>query len=140
MRGKTNGRFVIQKHRAKNLHYDLRLEMNGVLKSWAIPKEPPKKSGIRRLAIPVQDHDVSYIDFEGTIPEGQYGAGTVEIWDRGKYVLKNITREKIEFELQGSKMKGTYVLIKFNDNWLLLKKKILKEQGKQPIKMRVEIK
>lgn len=117
-------RFVIQKHQATHLHYDFRLEMDGVLKSWAVPKEPPAKSGVKRLAVQVEDHALDYINFEGTIPEGMYGAGTVEIWDKGIYTLRTRTENKIEFTLQGSKLTGDYVLIRFrNKNWLLIKKK-----------------
>lgn len=98
--------------------------MDGVLKSWAVPKEPPAKSGVKRLAVQVEDHALDYINFEGTIPEGMYGAGTVEIWDKGIYTLRTRTETKIEFALQGSKLKGDYVLIRFrNRNWLLIKKK-----------------
>ncbi len=117
-------RFVIQKHQATRLHYDFRLEMDGVLKSWAVPKEPPTKSGVKRLAVQVEDHDLDYIDFEGTIPEGMYGAGTVEIWDKGTYTLRTRKEKKIEFTLHGSKLKGDYVLIRFRDkNWLFFRKK-----------------
>lgn len=110
---KSKGKiFVIHKHDASHLHYDLRLEMNGVLKSWAVPKEPPKKEGIKRLAIMVEDHPLEYAKFKGTIPEGHYGAGTVEIWDNGTYELKEKDDKKIEFKLNGKKMKGNYVLVK----------------------------
>ncbi len=120
----TSARFVIQKHRATRLHYDFRLEMDNVLKSWAVPKEPPTQPGIRRLAVQVEDHELSYIDFEGTIPEGEYGAGTVEIWDKGTYTLKNRADKIIEFTLDGSRLKGNYALINFKENnWLLIKKK-----------------
>jgi DNA ligase D-like protein (predicted 3'-phosphoesterase) len=117
--------YVIQKHDATHLHYDLRLEMNGVLKSWAVPKTPPTESGIKRLAVQVEDHPLSYADFEGTIPEGQYGAGTVEIWDRGKYVLKEKTDDKMILEIKGNKLQGLYCLIRFKgkENWLFFKKK-----------------
>jgi len=118
-------RFVVQRHHATHLHYDFRLEMDGVLKSWAVPKEPPTKPGIRRLAVMVEDHPLSYIDFEGIIPEGMYGAGKVEIWDKGTYTLKSRSTNKIEFTLHGDKLKGDYALIMFkgDKNWLLIKKK-----------------
>ncbi|MEM1539549.1 MAG: DNA polymerase ligase N-terminal domain-containing protein [Candidatus Bathyarchaeia archaeon] len=120
-----SGRFVVQKHHATRLHYDFRLEMDNVLKSWAVPKEPPSQPGIKRLAVEVEDHPLSYIDFEGTIPEGMYGAGKVEIWDKGTYILKGRSRDKIEFTLNGEKLRGDYALIKFkgDKNWLLIKKK-----------------
>jgi bifunctional non-homologous end joining protein LigD len=120
----VSGRFVIQKHKATHLHYDFRLEMDGVLKSWAVPKEPPTTSGVRRLAVQVEDHALDYINFEGTIPEGEYGAGTVEIWDKGTYTLKNRTDKMIEFTLHGSRLSGDYTLIHFKENnWLLIRKK-----------------
>ena len=99
--------------------------MDGVLKSWAVPKDPPADSGVKRLAVQVEDHKVSYISFEGTIPEGMYGAGKVEIWDKGTYTLKNRSKDKIEFTLQGEKLVGEYVLIRFKGvkNWLFFKKK-----------------
>ena len=120
-------RFVIQRHHATRLHYDFRLEMNGVLKSWAVPKEPPTQPGIKRLAVMVEDHPLSYIDFEGTISEGMYGAGKVEIWDKGTYTLKSRSDDKIEFTLHGEKLKGDYALIMFkgDKNWLLIKKENL---------------
>ncbi|GIU68626.1 MAG: 3'-phosphoesterase [Candidatus Pacearchaeota archaeon] len=104
--------FVVHKHHASHLHWDLRLEMNGVLKSWAVPKEPPLKKGIKRLAIQVEDHPLEYANFKGTIPEGHYGAGKVEIWDKGNYELKNKDEKKIEFILNGKKLKGNFVLVK----------------------------
>ncbi len=120
----SSSRFVIQKHQATHLHYDFRLELDNVLKSWAVPKEPPTQPGIRRLAVQVEDHELSYIDFEGTIPEGEYGAGNVEIWDKGTYTLKNRTDKIIEFTLNGSRLKGNFALVNFKDkNWLLIKKK-----------------
>ncbi len=124
----ASGKFVIQKHRATHLHYDFRLEMDNVLKSWAVPKGPPTETGIRRLAVQVEDHMLSWIDFEGTIPEGEYGAGTVEIWDKGTYTLKNRTDKMIEFTLYGSRLSGDYSLIHFKDkNWLLIRKKALNQ-------------
>jgi DNA ligase D-like protein (predicted 3'-phosphoesterase) len=118
-------RFVVHKHDASHLHYDFRLEMDGVLKSWAVPKGPPEQPGERRLAVQVEDHPLDYIDFHGTIPEGQYGAGTVEIWDKGKYTLEQSNAKEIEFTLQGKKLTGGYVLLNFkgNKDWLMLKRK-----------------
>jgi len=119
-----SGRFVVQKHQATHLHYDFRLEMDNVLKSWAVPKEPPTLSGVRRLAVQVEDHTLDYIDFEGTIPEGQYGAGTVEIWDKGTYTLKNRNDKIIEVTLNGTRLKGNFALIHFKENnWLLIRRK-----------------
>ena len=117
--------YVIQKHAATHLHYDLRLEMDGVLKSWAIPKEPPTTPNVRRLAVQVEDHPIEYGNFEGTIPEGEYGAGSVEIWDRGIYKLIDRKEDKLIIEINGKKLKGTYVLVRFKDrkNWLFFKKK-----------------
>ncbi len=86
--------------------------MSGVLKSWAVPKEPPKSKGVKRLAIQVEDHPLGYATFHGRIPEPHYGAGTVEIWDNGIYELKEKDDKKIEFKLNGKKMKGNYVLVK----------------------------
>lgn len=117
-------RFVIQKHLATHLHYDFRLEMEGVLKSWAVPKGPPTTPGIRRLAVEVEDHPVSYMDFEGFIPEGQYGAGKVEIWDKGRYKLRQKEHNRLTFTLCGDRLQGEYSLIRMGTrNWLLLKKK-----------------
>lgn len=115
--------FVVQHHFSKREHYDFRLEIGGVLKSWAVPKEPPTEAGIRRLAVSVEDHPYEYKDFEGTIPEGQYGAGTVEIWDKGKYELIEKTDKKLVVNLLGKKLKGSYTLLLFKlpKNWLLFK-------------------
>ncbi|MEM3577362.1 MAG: DNA polymerase ligase N-terminal domain-containing protein [Candidatus Bathyarchaeia archaeon] len=117
--------YVIQKHAATHLHYDLRLEMDGVLKSWAIPKEPPAAVGVRRLAVQVEDHPLGYEKFEGVIPEGKYGAGTVKIWDRGTYRLLDRKPNKLLIEIYGEKLRGTYVLLRFKNekNWLFFKKK-----------------
>lgn len=104
--------FVIHFHKARTDHYDFRLEINGVLKSWAIPKEPSKTKGVKRLSIQVEDHPLDYASFEGTIPEGNYGAGEVKIWDKGSYVLESKKENKIVFELHGKKLKGKYVLVK----------------------------
>jgi len=123
--------YVIQKHDASHLHYDLRLEFDGVLKSWAIPKEPPLKTGIKRLAVQTEDHPMEYADFEGKIPKGEYGAGTVEIWDFGSFKPLKRTETKIEVFIEGEKLKGGYVLIKLKPrkgekkdvNWLFFKMK-----------------
>ncbi len=117
--------YVIQKHAASHLHFDLRLEIDGVLKSWAIPKEPPTEPGVKRLAVQVEDHPVSYASFEGVIPEGEYGAGTVKIWDRGTYRMIDQKENKLIVEVNGAKIKGAYVLVRLKDtkNWLFFKKK-----------------
>jgi len=110
---KSKGKiFVIHRHDASHLHWDLRLEIAGVLKSWAVPKEPPRTKAIKRLAIEVEDHPIDYAKFEGIIPEGHYGAGKVEIWDNGTFELIEKDAKKIEFKLKGKKMKGTFVLVK----------------------------
>ncbi len=117
-------RFVVQKHKATHLHYDFRLELDGALKSWAVPKEPPTEPGIRRLAVAVEDHPVDYISFEGTIPKGEYGAGTVQIWDRGTFDLKERTEKVLSFILHGNKLQGDYRLVNFKEkNWLLFRVK-----------------
>jgi DNA ligase D-like protein (predicted 3'-phosphoesterase) len=117
-------RFVVQKHHASRLHYDFRLEMAGVLKSWAVPKGPPAEPGIRRLAVQVDDHPLSYIDFEGDIAEGLYVAGKVEIWDKGEYELQQKEPDLLAFTLHGDKLQGEYTLVHTGDrNWLLLKRK-----------------
>lgn len=133
-------RFVIQKHAASRLHYDLRLEMDGVMKSWAVPKGPSLNPSDKRLAMLVEDHPYDYKDFEGTIPEGNYGAGTVIIWDQGTYepieelkgkalqekaLLKGFRKGSLKFRLQGKKLKGEFILVKTprraDNAWLLIK-------------------
>lgn len=123
---KSQSRFVVQEHHARNLHYDFRLESDGVLKSWAVPKGVPETSGVKRLAIAVEDHPVDYIDFSGIIPEGEYGAGEVKIWDKGKWSLVegDLKRDSIKFKLEGKKLRGEYVLVRFKKeekNWLIYK-------------------
>lgn len=113
-------RFVIHKHDASRLHWDLRLEMDKVLKSWAVPKGPPIVKGNKRLAVHVEDHPLEYADFEGSIPQGQYGAGKVRIWDTGSYRLLKRKNDEIIFFLEGRKLHGKYALIKTGGkNWLL---------------------
>jgi len=116
--------YVIQKHAASHLHYDLRLEKDGVLKSWAIPKEPPTVKGIKRLAVQTEDHPIEYANFEGVIPEGEYGAGTVEIWDRGTFDIEKWEDDEIVIYIHGEKLKGRYCLIRFKKQkggWLFFK-------------------
>ncbi len=121
--------YVIQKHQASHLHYDLRLEEEGVLKSWAIPKEPPLTPGVKRLAVQTEDHPLGYEAFEGVIPEGEYGAGKVEIWDKGTYLLIENSAERKVVEIRGQKLQGRFVLVKIktkdgsDKNWLFFKLK-----------------
>lgn len=113
-------RFLVQEHRARRLHWDFRLELNGVLKSWAVPKGPPTETGVKRLAVEVEDHPLSYFGFEGTIPKGEYGAGEVKVWDDGFYDLELREPHKYHVFLKGRKLKGDYRLINFKDkNWLI---------------------
>jgi bifunctional non-homologous end joining protein LigD len=132
--------FVVHKHAARALHYDLRLELEGVLKSWAVPKGPSLDPGVKRLAVMVEDHPFAYKDFEGVIPEGNYGAGSVIIWDRGFYrhplarneieneqlLLAGLRKGDLKFVLEGEKLHGEFALVKSGKDeksWLLLKKK-----------------
>ena len=128
--------FVVQKHDASHLHYDFRLEADGVLKSWAVPKGPSMNPHDKRLAVMVEDHPLDYANFEGVIPEGNYGAGTVEIWDKGTYtpagkhhnMKEAIGDGLLEFTLHGKKLKGMFALVCTHmdgkdNNWLLIKKK-----------------
>jgi len=126
--------FVVQKHRARNLHYDFRIEIDGVLKSWAVPKGPSKDSALKRLAVPTEDHPLEYARFSGEIPEGEYGAGTVEIWDHGTFenlrdvdLKESLKQGHIEIALSGKKLRGAYVLRRFREKpkklWLLIKMK-----------------
>jgi DNA ligase D-like protein (predicted 3'-phosphoesterase) len=128
-------RFVIQKHDARRLHYDFRLEAGGVLKSWAVPKGPSTDPRQKRLAVPTEDHPIDYIDFEGVIPDQQYGAGTVMVWDTGAYenlttdddgraipVPEAVERGHVSFRLHGEKLGGGYALTRTGeDRWLLVK-------------------
>jgi len=117
--------FVVQEHHARRLHYDLRLEKEGVLKSWAVPKGVPEEIGGKRLAVETEDHPMEYAKFEGTIPAGQYGAGTVKIWDKGTFEVKTWKDNIIEFKLNGIRLQGKFVLTKFkkpgDKDWLLLR-------------------
>lgn len=150
-KNKGASRFVVQKHDASHLHYDFRLELPAspakrgeperinkglarlpkvasgdhrqvVLKSWAVPKGVPKRPGAKHLAVAVEDHPVDYINFQGIIPPGNYGAGKVEIWDKGKFVLLAQTPRSLKFELKGKKLKGSYVLFQLKGkNWLMFR-------------------
>lgn len=112
--------FVIQEHHARRLHWDFRLERDGVLVSWALPKGLPEDPATNRLAIRTEDHPLEYASFEGEIPPGQYGAGTVRIWDRGTYETQKWTDEEIKVVIHGSRVSGRYVLIHIrNDQWLV---------------------
>src|SRR4051794_24598780 len=101
-------RFVVQRHDARTLHYDFRLERGGVFVSWAVPKGLPEEPGVQRLAIRVDDHALEFGDFEGEIPAGQYGAGTIQVWDRGDYDLLSWSEDRIEVELRGDRCRGHY--------------------------------
>jgi bifunctional non-homologous end joining protein LigD len=128
-------RFVVHEHKATRLHYDFRLEINGVLKSWAVPKGPSLNPADKRLAVMVPDHPLEYADFEGIIPEGRYGAGPVVIWDEGEFLpldtddpAEALARGKLSFELKGKKLKGAFALARMKvprstgKEWLLMKK------------------
>ncbi|TXT65458.1 MAG: DNA ligase D, 3'-phosphoesterase domain protein [Promethearchaeota archaeon] len=133
---KKKNLFVVQKHNASNLHYDFRIELNGVLKSWAVPKGPSLNPSQRRLAVETEDHPIDYAEFEGVIPEDEYGGGYVIVWDLGTF--KNITKKDdkeislnqayddghITILLNGTRLKGEFALIKTKreDQWLLIKK------------------
>jgi DNA ligase D-like protein (predicted 3'-phosphoesterase) len=121
---RVTGRFVVQEHDATTHHFDFRLELDGVLKSWAVPKGVSTKPGERRLAVAVEDHSCDYVDFEGEIEEGQYGAGTVTIWDRGIYELVDRKPNKLVFVLHGEKLTGSFVLVHTKEKmWIIMKMK-----------------
>jgi len=120
--------YVIHEHDASRLHWDLRLEFDGVLKSWALPKEPPTAEGIKRLAIAVDDHPLGYASFQGTIPEGEYGAGTVKIWDSGTFTLIEAKDGEYILQIDGNKLDGRYALIRTGSmgngkSWLFFRMK-----------------
>jgi bifunctional non-homologous end joining protein LigD len=138
-RAKQKLAFVIQKHAASHLHYDLRLELDGVMKSWAVPKGPSLDPAVKRLAMEVEDHPIEYNKFEGTIPQGEYGGGTVMLWDRGTYsyggsdpdategLRRGYAKGDLKFVLNGKRLKGSWVLVRMRRDrpgkpqWLLIK-------------------
>ena len=127
---KSGNIYVIQEHDSRKLHWDLRLQFGDVLRSWAVPKEPPRKAGVKRLSIPTEDHPLDYATFEGEIPEGQYGAGTVKIWDQGEFEPLEVddTKGKIIVRIEGKRLSGIYCLIKTaprggKEQWLFFRKK-----------------
>lgn len=138
---RASGLFAVQKHKARALHYDFRLEMDGVLRSWAVPRGPSMNPRERRLAVMVEDHPLEYADFEGCIPKGEYGGGAVIVWDRGEYRMidppddpdEGVRRGRFEFELRGKKLRGAFVLIRTRgmpgarsdrrEQWLLIKRR-----------------
>jgi len=129
------GVFVVQKHAATRLHYDFRLELDGALLSWAVPREPSMSIGVRRLAVRTEDHPREYAEFHGEIPEGQYGAGNVQIWDRGTWrpvgdPHEGLEKGHLKFELEGDRLLGRFILIRMNsrgagrqENWLLIRER-----------------
>ena len=134
-RGRRGPRFVVQKHKARSLHYDFRLEVDGALRSWAVPKGPSTDPREKRLAMPTEDHPIEYADFEGVIPEGEYGAGSVIVWDRGTYAVipgeededlaAALERGHLKVRLDGQKLRGGYALTRLGgggrERWLLVK-------------------
>ncbi|HKD06316.1 MAG TPA: DNA polymerase ligase N-terminal domain-containing protein [Bryobacteraceae bacterium] len=136
-----SGRFFIQRHNASRLHYDFRLEIAGTLKSWAIPKGPSLDPGVKHLAAMVEDHPLDYGDFEGNIPKGEYGGGSVMLWDRGTFELigeedglAQIARGDLKFWLHGEKLDGSWALVQMKgrgkgNEWLIIKKK---DEGADP--------
>jgi bifunctional non-homologous end joining protein LigD len=127
--GATTARpiFVVQKHHASHLHYDFRLQVAGVLASWAVPKRPSMNPAVKRLAVRVENHPLEYASFRGRIPKGQYGAGRVEIWDKGTYdlVSGSIRRGELVVDLKGRKLRGQFALVRMRQpgRWLLVKKR-----------------
>src|SRR4026209_1211280 len=130
-RREGGGVFVVHKHAARRLHYDLRLEMEGILRSWAVPKGPSYDLADKRLAVLVEDHPLEYGDFEGLIPEGNYGAGAVIVWDRGEWVpiedpIEGLRKGKLLFDLKGYKLRGRWTLVKIKKSekdWLFIKER-----------------
>jgi len=121
-------RFVVHEHHASRVHFDFRLEARGALRSWAVPKGPSMNPAEKRLAIQVEDHPLDYVDFEGVIPDGEYGAGPVVVWDTGDYTLEKEGPDLMEFSLRGRKLKGGFALVHIKgrgkgNEWLLIKRR-----------------
>lgn len=135
--GRSRGRFVVQRHAARRLHFDLRLEIDGVYKSWAVTNVPSLDPAVRRLAVQVEDHPLAYGNFEGTIPKGEYGGGTVQLWDRGRWASRtgnkpayDLRRGHLSFTLRGKVLRGGWALVRLNrqgktrrPSWLLVKER-----------------
>jgi bifunctional non-homologous end joining protein LigD len=150
-------RFVIQRHDAMRLHYDLRLELDGVYKSWAVTKVPSLDPAVKRLAVQVEDHPIDYGTFEGIIPEGEYGGGTVQLWDRGTWMPESpeapessLEKGHLKFELNGERMKGGWALVRMKDrptssrakarhNWLLIKERDAAARPDKPDALQSEV-
>jgi bifunctional non-homologous end joining protein LigD len=136
--------FVVHMHQARSLHYDFRLEDNGVLKSWSLPKGPSLDPAVKRLAVEVEDHYLDYANFEGNIPKGQYGAGPVMVWDQGTYTPKDsndvaasLANGELKFVLYGEKLRGSWVLVRTrNSNWLLIKHRDAYASGENITKLK----
>lgn len=156
-RGGKALRFVIQRHDATRLHYDLRLELDGVYKSWAVTKTPSLDPAVRRLAVEVEDHPIDYGTFEGIIPEGEYGGGTVQLWDRGTWMPESreapeasLEKGHLKFELKGERMHGGWALVRMKDhptnsrakvrhNWLLIKERDAAARPDKPDALQSEV-
>jgi DNA ligase D-like protein (predicted 3'-phosphoesterase) len=121
-------RFVVQEHHARSHHFDFRLEKEGVFKSWAVPKGLPEEPGTKRLAVQVEDHNLEFGGFEGSIPTGEYGAGTISVWDNGEYELAEWSENRIAFTLSGKRIAGNFVMVRFKGSdtakWLLIRENL----------------
>lgn len=125
--GEAGGIFVVQEHQARHLHWDFRFELGGVLKSWAVPKGVPEEKKTKKLAVEVEDHPLEYATFHGAIPKGEYGAGSVKIWDTGQCRILKRDQDRYVLELKGKRLSGRYALVRFKGkeqkarNWLIMK-------------------
>jgi bifunctional non-homologous end joining protein LigD len=138
-RAGAGGRFVVQEHHARRLHWDLRLERDGVLASWAVPKGIPPDPAVNHLAVHTEDHPLMYLDFEGEIPKGNYGAGTMSIWDRGTYECEKWDDREVMVVLHGARAKGRHVLFRTRgDDWMLHRMDPPEDPGRQPFPARLE--